>query len=159
MSSVTDLRQGRISGSVFVELALAAAGCAPACLESLRARVLRDALDGHPPPGTRTFRAAPRGWHMLSPGVHIKMLGPNTPERVIALVRLEPGAHYAAHDHPTVEECLVLSGEVRIGGLHLRTGDLHIADPGTTHEVTVAPQGALLFVRTAAARPDGPSAG
>jgi quercetin dioxygenase-like cupin family protein len=147
--SVTDLRHdGRISGSVFVELALATTPSHPTCLEALRARVLRDALDGAPPAGTRTFRAARRPWLTLAPGVEMKLLRPDTTGCVTALVRMAPASRYEAHVHPLHEQCLVLSGEIHIGSYLLRAGDLHIADAGSSHDVTFSPCGALLFVRT-----------
>lgn len=147
--SITDIRDDqKISGSVFLELALATRPCRPICDVSLRERVLRDATDGCPPAGTQTFRAAQRAWHEIAPGVDIKLLRPDSGGCMTALVRMTAGSTYAAHEHPLDESCLVLSGEIHIGSHRLRAGDLHLAAAGTTHAVTSAPQASLLFVRT-----------
>jgi quercetin dioxygenase-like cupin family protein len=146
---VTDIRDDhRVSGSVFLELALATRPRRPGCDVSLRERVLRDATDGAPPPGTQTFRAAQRAWHEIAPGVDIKLLRPDAGGCMTALVRMAAGATYTVHEHPLDESCLVLSGEIHIGAHRLRAGDLHVAAAGTTHALTSAPRGALLFVRT-----------
>jgi quercetin dioxygenase-like cupin family protein len=155
--SITDLGHGRVADSVFEQLALDTVPRAPGCMEALRARVLHDALDGAPPPGTVTFRAADRAWVELAPGVDIKVLSPGIAGCMTALVRMEAGTTYGAHLHPMHEECLVLSGEIRIGAHRLRAGDLHLAEAGTAHEATYAPHGALLFVRTSRAQPGIPA--
>ena len=146
---VTDIRDDhRVSGSVFLQLALATRACRPLCDVSLRERVLRDAMDGAPPAGTQTFRAAQRAWHEIAPGVDIKLLRPDGGGCMTALVRMAAGSTYVAHEHPLDESCLVLSGEIHIGSHRLCAGDLHVASAGSTHAVTFAPHGALLFVRT-----------
>jgi quercetin dioxygenase-like cupin family protein len=145
---VIDIRdEGKVSGSVFLQLALATRPRRPGCDLSLRERVLRAAMDGAPPPGTRTFRAAQRAWHEIAPGVDIKLLRPDA-RGMTALVRMAAGSTCTAHEHPLDESCLVLSGEIHIGSHCLRAGDLHVAATGTAHAITSAPQGALLFVRT-----------
>jgi quercetin dioxygenase-like cupin family protein len=147
--SVIDIRdEGKVSGSVFLQLALATRPRRPGCDLSLRERVLRDAVDGAPPAGTQTFRAAQRAWHEIAPGVDIKLLRPDAGGCMTALVRMAAGSTYIAHEHPLDESCLVLSGEIHIGSHCLRAGDLHIAAAGTAHAITSAPHGALLFVRT-----------
>jgi quercetin dioxygenase-like cupin family protein len=149
VADVTDIRDDRrVSGSVFLELALATRPRRPGCDVSLRERVLRDATDGAPPAGTQTFRAAQRAWHEIAPGVDIKLLRPDAGGCMTALIRMAAGSTYAAHEHPIDESCLVLSGEIHIGAHCLRACDLHVAAAGTTHAITSAPHGALLFVRT-----------
>lgn len=147
--SVTDIGDDRrVSGSVFLQLALATSPRRPGCDASLRERALRDAMDGAPPAGTRTFRAAHRAWHEIAPGVDIKLLRPDGAGCMTALVRMAAGSTYSAHEHPLDESCLVLSGEIHIGSHRLRAGDVHIAAAGSAHAPTFTPQGALLFVRT-----------
>jgi quercetin dioxygenase-like cupin family protein len=147
--SVTDIgHDRRVSGSVFLQLALATCPRRPGCDTSLRERVLRDALDGTPPAGTRTYRAAHRAWHEISPGIDIKLLRPDAEGCMTALVRMAAESTYTAHEHPLDELCLVLAGEIHIGSHRLRAGDVHIAAAGSAHASTFAPHGALLFVRT-----------
>jgi quercetin dioxygenase-like cupin family protein len=147
--SVTDIgHDRRVSGSVFLQLALATCPRRPGCDASLRQRVLRDALDGAPPAGTRTYRAAHHAWHEIAPGVEIKLLRPDADGCMTALVRMAAESIYTAHEHPLDELCFVLSGEIRIDAHRLRAGDVHIAAAGSAHARTFAPRGALLFVRT-----------
>jgi quercetin dioxygenase-like cupin family protein len=147
--SVIDIRDdSKVSGSVFLQLALATRPRRPGCDLSLRERVLRHALDGAPPAGTQTFRAAHRAWQEIAPGVEIKLLRPDAGGCMTALVRMAAGSTYTAHEHPLDESCLVLSGEIHIGSHCLRAGDLHVAAAGSAHAITSAPRGALLFVRT-----------
>src|SRR5687767_4201764 len=50
-----------------------------------------------------------------------------------ALVRLEPGASFPAHDHPAGEEVFVLEGDVRIGRHVLKAGDYLYTPPNGKH--------------------------
>ncbi len=62
------------------------------------------------------------------------------------MFRLQPGSVVVAHGHTQEEECLVLEGEIEIGGHVLRKGDLHIARPGACHAPITTRTGALLWV-------------
>jgi quercetin dioxygenase-like cupin family protein len=63
-----------------------------------------------------------------------------------ALVRLEPGAAFPAHDHPAGEEVFVLEGDVRIGRHHLKTGDYLYTPPDGKH--AAASDGGCVFLVT-----------
>ncbi|MGH6953664.1 MAG: cupin domain-containing protein [Alphaproteobacteria bacterium] len=65
------------------------------------------------------------------------------------LVRMEPGARFAAHGHPVTEECLVLEGEMVIGGVRFVAGDYHLAPKGLPHPEVSSPRGGVIFVRCA----------
>ena len=86
-------------------------------------------------------------WLDIAPGVQLKMLrvDPPTGERT-ALLRMEPGASCPEHDHPEVEECFVLEGEVNIDGHDYRRGDYVVAQAGTRHDTIVSVPGALLLL-------------
>lgn len=72
-------------------------------------------------------------------------------------LKLEPGAEIAPHAHPSVEECLVLSGEIEVDGEIAREGDLHIAFAGHDHGTLTSRSGALLYIRgPLAALDEGP---
>ena len=155
---VTPLRYGQrdtrgdrshISGSLFVELALAMSPLelAPAKLTCLRERVLCRAGEPCAPCGTHTTRATDIAWLTLAPGVEFRILRKDTVRGIMtAFVRMHPGAVFEAHDHPGGEQCYVLDGDIRIGGLRLQRGDLHFAEPGSHHEPTYSDGGALLVV-------------
>jgi anti-sigma factor ChrR (cupin superfamily) len=148
---VTDLRNdGRIAGSVFVQLALAALPRSPTSLESLRARVLGRAGEALAPPGTTTRRATAVHWWRVSPGVEFKVMRTDRKRGTMtAFVRMEAGASFQAHDHPLIEHCFVIEGEIRVGTHRLVRGDLHVAEAGSSHEPTYSEHGALLIVHAA----------
>lgn len=60
---------------------------------------------------------------------------------------MEPGSRVPVHSHTQEEHCLVLEGEVRIGEHIMRSGDFHVALPGTAHEDFRTTTGCLLFIR------------
>jgi hypothetical protein len=62
-------------------------------------------------------------------------------------LKLEPGAEVPPHSHASVEECLVLSGEIEVDGDIAREGDLHIAFTGHDHGTLTSRDGALLYIR------------
>lgn len=68
------------------------------------------------------------------PGVTARMLhlDPAT-RRFSAIVKLEPGSRIPPHRHDGFEECLVLDGELIIGGVRMRAGDYQWAETGSDH--------------------------
>lgn len=92
-----------------------------------------------------TIRAADE-WRALAPGVEIKRLL-NDGAVHSFLLRLQPHAQLAAHDHLDAEECLVLSGEGKVGDLVLRAGDHHFAPAGTRHAISTTDRGVVLYIR------------
>ena len=93
-------------------------------------------------------RSGEEGWRALKiPGVSVKPLrrdaetGGST-----ALVRLEPGARFPAHNHPAGEEVLVLEGDVLIGSDRLKAGDYLYTPPDGKH--AASSQGGCVFLVT-----------
>lgn len=92
-------------------------------------------------------------WEAASPGVWRKRLHIDAGAGWQAqLVRIDPGATLPAHDHPILEECLVLEGAFELAGETIRKGDFHLAFPGREHRVITSRGGALLYIRAAAER-------
>jgi quercetin dioxygenase-like cupin family protein len=82
-----------------------------------------------------------------APGVWVRMLHLDRRRRQFTcLVRLEPGASYPAHAHDGPEECLVLEGDVNVGGVRMRAGDYQRVEPGTDHGEQRSEGGALLYI-------------
>ncbi len=87
------------------------------------------------------------GWKQLPlPGASIKLLSADR-ERGFAVLlgRLEAGVRYPAHPHETAEDIFLLSGDLNIAGRHLRSGDFHHCDAGTTHPVNFSEEGCTLL--------------
>jgi quercetin dioxygenase-like cupin family protein len=81
------------------------------------------------------------------PGVSIKLLHLDRQRRQFTvLMKLEPGAVYPAHAHDGPEECVVIEGEILVGGVRMRQGDYQRAEPGSEHVDQRSETGALLFV-------------
>lgn len=117
--------------------------------QALRERVMR-AVAELTPMGIDSFttvRATEGVWANFAPKVQIKMLHEAGAIKAF-LLRLEPGAILAAHDHDEDEHCLVLEGEALLGEIHVRAGDYHVATKGTRHSNVCSDKGALLYIRT-----------
>ena len=95
-----------------------------------------------------TVRAIEGEWQSLAPGVEAKVLHLDAAENMQSiLLRMAAGSRFPAHDHPSDEECLMLSGDLTFGDLTLRTGDYHRVPRGVPHSEGVSQEGAVLFVR------------
>jgi quercetin dioxygenase-like cupin family protein len=93
-------------------------------------------------------RSGNDGWRELKiPGVSVKALrrDPETGAST-ALVRLQPGARFPAHNHPGGEEVFVIDGEVLIGPDRLRAGDYLYTPPNGKHAAST--QGGCVFLVT-----------
>ena len=129
-----------------------AQGIAPLELSSaerdrMRARIV-ERVASTPPSGTATVRADEGTWRELAPGVQIKVLHQDSATNTMSyFVRMEPGAHAPFHSHTQEEHCLVLEGEVTIDEQVLRSGDWHVAQPGSTHANFWSKAGCMLFIR------------
>lgn len=116
---------------------------------SLRARVLDRVRDAQRAPDhTLTVHADEGRWKTVLPGVHMKTLHADRTGRSF-LLRLDPGAILPSHAHDGDEECVVLSGALYLGDFRVGTGDYHLARNGSTHGDIHAPNGALVFLRSA----------
>jgi anti-sigma factor ChrR (cupin superfamily) len=62
------------------------------------------------------------------------------------LVRMEPGARMPKHRHLGVEQCLVLEGDVRSGGIEMSAGDFNCSLPGSVHDELITKTGTLLLI-------------
>lgn len=67
-------------------------------------------------------------------------------ETVTSLVKMLPGARVPQHRHLGVEQCLVLEGDLRTGGLTLQAGDYNCCQPDTVHAELHTEQGNLLLI-------------
>ncbi|MEO6759922.1 MAG: cupin domain-containing protein [Saprospiraceae bacterium] len=135
------------------ELALASPSPAvrPNVKERLMAGAAKTKLQGfqEPEPGVHVLRAGHGKWRETGyPGVTTKILHIEKETRMATtILRLEPGAKYPPHSHSTVEQCFVISGDVRLGSkLHIYAGDYEKAMAGTEHEFLVSDTGCELLI-------------
>jgi anti-sigma factor ChrR (cupin superfamily) len=98
--------------------------------------------------GGVTVRADEGEWVPLARGSEIKILLVDKVKRERSfLLRLAPGGHVPAHDHPTTEECMVLSGDMVIGDTVFYPGDFHAAIAGVRHPPLTSRNGGVIFIR------------
>jgi anti-sigma factor ChrR (cupin superfamily) len=124
--------------------AVAPANLPPERIASLRARVMAGVAGT-----TQVLRATEGEWRRLLPGVTIKTLHVDREHGTqTSLWRLEAGARIPPHPHTKDEECLVLEGAITHDGVQYRQGDFLFTRPGLRHKDFVAPEGALLMIRS-----------
>lgn len=81
------------------------------------------------------------------PGISVKRLATDPARRsVTMLVRMGPGTAYPRHRHGGLEECYVLSGELRVGERTLRAGDYQLCETDSIHAVQSTREGCLLYI-------------
>lgn len=98
--------------------------------------------------GGVTVRVDEGEWLPLARGAEIKILLVDKVKRERSfLLRLAPGGHVPAHDHPTTEECMVLSGDMVIGSTVFYPGDFHAAIAGVKHPALTSRNGGVIFIR------------
>jgi anti-sigma factor ChrR (cupin superfamily) len=98
---------------------------------------------------TQVLRAGEGEWLRLLPGVTIKTLHVDREHGTqTSLWRLEAGARIPPHPHTKDEECLVLEGSITHDGVRYRQGDFLFTRPGLRHKDFIAPEGALLMIRS-----------
>lgn len=147
-------RRHELDGFEAAGWAALAAALAPRNVAADRHAVLRDrilrrvAQERAPLPGTTTWRAVDDGWFDPAPFVRMKVLRideqAGTQE---LLIRLEPGVRVPEHSHSKEEHMVILEGELHVGEHLLRTGDVHVAAPGTWHPSITTRTGALVLLR------------
>ena len=64
------------------------------------------------------------------------------------LVRMEAGSSYPGHRHGGLEECYVLSGDLRHGDRVMRGGDYEVVSEGSKHGKQWTEEGCLLLIHS-----------
>jgi quercetin dioxygenase-like cupin family protein len=95
-------------------------------------------------------RAAEADWAPTPvPGVEARNLWVDRERgRITVMLRLAPGVVYPDHDHPDVEECLVIEGDLELGGKVMHAGDYMRIPKGGQHGTPRTRDGCLLLVTT-----------
>lgn len=100
--------------------------------------------------GFSTHRTNDGEWVEAMQGAHYKILHNegNSLDGVISyLIRLEAGVEMDGHNHPFDEECLMIEGDLCLGGLTLNKGDFHFAAAGVKHAHVGTTNGCIAFIR------------
>jgi anti-sigma factor ChrR (cupin superfamily) len=93
------------------------------------------------------------GWHRFLPGIERKVL--HEEAGVMSyLLKFAPGAVLPAHKHPVDEECVVISGTLRIGPLVLPAGSYHRVRRDVLDADSTTDEGTVIFLRGATPRAD-----
>lgn len=125
------------------------AGASAAPPTALEARVLARATASMPAHNDITIKDG-EGWIQLTPLLKMKLLFVDEyADSVSFLLKGEPGAAVPPHSHSRYEECLVLSGEIRVGDMRLGAGEYQCVGSDVQHPVISTDTGALVFLRTA----------
>ena len=92
-------------------------------------------------------------WHTFLPGIERKVL--HEQDGVMSyLLKFAPGAVLPAHRHPLDEECVVISGTLRIGTPELPAGSYHRVAGGVLDADSRSDTGAIIFLRGASPHAD-----
>ena len=132
---------GHVRAALLRRVAEAGPGASP-----LRELVLAELADTTAETIIRTPAQGP--WQETSvPGVQLRVLAVDrVRNQFTALARMAPGAAYPRHVHSAPEDCLVLEGELLVGGEVMRAGDYQRAPAGSAHGVQRTETGCLLFI-------------
>jgi quercetin dioxygenase-like cupin family protein len=101
----------------------------------------------------QTVRRDESVWPILSDGVQTKLLA-KTPIATSRLVAMDSGATLPTQSGQTLQEVVLLSGELRVGEQTLRVGDALCTSHDVAHALRAGPDGAKLYLRLSAPTPD-----
>jgi len=114
---------------------------------ALRESLLKQISDSGTPqaelniaPGLLLVFAEHKDWQETGvPGVRVKTLYVDKERNYASnLVSMTAGSIYPRHSHADLEELFMLSGEIRLSGHRLKSGDYCRAEPDSIHEEVVA---------------------
>jgi anti-sigma factor ChrR (cupin superfamily) len=101
-----------------------------------------DAADSTGPATVVNLRRE-EGWRQYTRDVQIKKLWDDD----TFLLRCAPGGVLPAHEHPRFEHCVVLEGDMIVGGETYRSGDYHGVPAHIAHQEITSRTGLLMLVR------------
>lgn len=114
----------------------------------------RAVADTEAVPGTETRRADAGVWEELGEGLARRVLFVDRTAGVQSYyIRMRSGAVLPLHDHRAVEQCVLVSGRLRIGEVEFGPGDFHIAFAGEEHRPIHAIDDSVFFIHSALEAP------
>lgn len=121
----------------------------PSLKQRLREWLARELSTSTLSPGCLATYGAALPWEpgpLVGTGMRTLYIDPGTRE-VVMVIRCEAGVSYPAHSHVSLEEILVLEGDLVLNGRLYRAGDYIHSLPGSRHCLSTQ-AGCVLFVRT-----------
>lgn len=101
-------------------------------------------------PGTSTIAMSDGVWEDIAPGIERKIVYVNRVEGVQSyFVRMQAGATLQEHEHDADEQCVILQGQLEIGGEIFEAGTYHLARRGIPHVPITAHSDAIFFIHGA----------
>lgn len=102
----------------------------------------------HDPLAMVLFRADDLDWQQTAvPGAKVRNLYVDRARnRATLLIKLEPGTVFPDHEHPDAEECLVLEGDLELGGKVLHRFDYMRIPKGGQHGTPRTTNGCIVLV-------------
>ena len=98
-------------------------------------------------PGTRTLRQGQGVWEPIAPGIEQRLLFVDRAAGTQSYyIRMAAGAVLPAHRHGRIEECVVVSGRLKIGAFEVGPGDFHMAGIRDTHPAITAVEPSLFYI-------------
>lgn len=97
--------------------------------------------------GLTTVRAKDGVWQTLKTGIRVKPLWDGGSLGRSVLIEFAAGASLIPHRHNSLEEGIVLRGDLAMGDLRLGPLDYHAAAAGSRHGAIRSEQGALAYLR------------
>lgn len=100
------------------------------------------------PPGASYTSRLQGPWTELGvPGVRAKILHMDrSADRRVALIQMDPGRTFPAHEHAADEECFVIRGDLAAADVELRAGDYRRMAAGTEHGEQTTRNGCLVLL-------------
>lgn len=102
------------------------------------------------PKGIEAVYANEGEWRPVTEKVYLKSLFVDPEQGSEAyLLKFLPGGAIEEHSHGDWnDECIILDGEIAVGGVPMSSGDFHVAVKGATHPRLFSETGGTLFVRS-----------
>ena len=94
-------------------------------------------------PQTVEERLEEGGWREIAPKIEVKQLWDDK----TFLVRCGPGGVYPGTPHRLFEHCLIIQGDMLVGGQTYQVGDYHGVPAETAHGAFTSRTGLLMLVR------------
>ncbi len=118
----------------------------PDLWDRIETRIDRDASA----PGTETIPLEEGVWEILTEGIERKVVQIDSAAGLQSyFIRMRSGAVFPIHQHDADEHCVILDGELEIGGHVHGPGTFHLARSGQPHVPITARSDALFFIRGA----------